>query len=289
MPRNGSGVYTLPEAPFSPNTVISSADVNSDFSDIATAMTASLARNGEGGMSAALSLSTDGVFYSADPDTGVLRTAANTQAVRVGGEDWTFTTTDLTNPDGVSLLPLLGAITMYMFNTAPTGYVLLYGQQCTSATPLLRAALIAAGSPYGTGGGNPLFPDLRCVVPLGKGNMGGTDRALVTGSTVLAALLGAQSVTLDVTQIPGHTHDGTSNGESVPHTHLANQPSIKTANATGLSPVGGNLWGGSDTPTASGNPSVDHVHGFTSNSTGGGLSHANVQPSIVINFITRAA
>src|ERR1700688_3438519 len=42
MPRNGSGSYSLPQPAFVPNTTISSAAVNSDNSDIATAMTASV-------------------------------------------------------------------------------------------------------------------------------------------------------------------------------------------------------------------------------------------------------
>lgn len=46
MPRNLSGVYTLPQLPFAPGTVIQSAPVNSDFSDIATALTQSVATTG---------------------------------------------------------------------------------------------------------------------------------------------------------------------------------------------------------------------------------------------------
>lgn len=50
MPRSASGVYTLPIPPFTPNTVIRSADVNSDFSDVATALTQSLATTGVSSM-----------------------------------------------------------------------------------------------------------------------------------------------------------------------------------------------------------------------------------------------
>lgn len=50
MPRSASGVYTLPVPPFIPNTVIRSADVNSDFSDVATALTQSLATTGVSSM-----------------------------------------------------------------------------------------------------------------------------------------------------------------------------------------------------------------------------------------------
>jgi hypothetical protein len=46
MPRNSSGTYTLPIGAFSPNQTIKSADTNSNLSDIATALTQSLATTG---------------------------------------------------------------------------------------------------------------------------------------------------------------------------------------------------------------------------------------------------
>jgi hypothetical protein len=47
MSRNGAGTYTLPNAAFVPNTVISVTPVNGNFSDIATALTDSLAKDGQ--------------------------------------------------------------------------------------------------------------------------------------------------------------------------------------------------------------------------------------------------
>ncbi len=47
MARDGAGTYSLPQAPFVSGTVISSTAVNSDFSDIATALTQSIARDGQ--------------------------------------------------------------------------------------------------------------------------------------------------------------------------------------------------------------------------------------------------
>lgn len=46
MPRNSSGIYTLPQSPFIAGTAILSASVNSNFSDIASALTGSLATDG---------------------------------------------------------------------------------------------------------------------------------------------------------------------------------------------------------------------------------------------------
>jgi hypothetical protein len=47
MPRNGSGTYTRPQADYVPGTTILATSVNSDLNDIAAAMTASLARDGQ--------------------------------------------------------------------------------------------------------------------------------------------------------------------------------------------------------------------------------------------------
>lgn len=69
MPRNGSGSYSLPQAPFTPGTTISSAAVNSDFSDIANALTASISADGQ------------------TPITGTLKQDSGTLAL----PPWTFT------------------------------------------------------------------------------------------------------------------------------------------------------------------------------------------------------
>lgn len=47
MSRNGSGTYSLPQAAFVPSKVISSTAVNSNFSDIASALSDSIAKDGQ--------------------------------------------------------------------------------------------------------------------------------------------------------------------------------------------------------------------------------------------------
>lgn len=47
MARNGSGTYSLPQAPFTPGTTIASAAVNSDLSDIGAALTQSISKDGQ--------------------------------------------------------------------------------------------------------------------------------------------------------------------------------------------------------------------------------------------------
>lgn len=58
MPRSGSGAYSLPEAAFVYGTLIDQDAVNSNFTDIATALTNSLAKNGETNPTANLPMAT---------------------------------------------------------------------------------------------------------------------------------------------------------------------------------------------------------------------------------------
>lgn len=58
MSRNGSGTYNLPQPAFVSGTVISSTAVNSDFNDIANALTASIANDGQTPILANLPMST---------------------------------------------------------------------------------------------------------------------------------------------------------------------------------------------------------------------------------------
>lgn len=112
-----------------------------------------------------------------------------------------------------SLLDLLiPSGTCWEYNAAgaaPTGFVYPIGQACTSTYPDYRAKLIAAGSPYGTNGTDPLMPDRRSTVSAGKSNMGGVDNGLLTGGTVLGAILGTQTKVLIGANLPAYTPSGT--------------------------------------------------------------------------------
>ena len=82
MPRNTSGVYTLPSGnPVVSGTLIESVWANSTLSDVAAAITSSLDRNGNGAMLAVLK-GTDGTAvapsftFSAESSTGMFRAGA---------------------------------------------------------------------------------------------------------------------------------------------------------------------------------------------------------------------
>lgn len=89
MPFNGSGTYTLPQSPFVPNTVISSSNVNSDFSDIASnGLSNVICKDGQSTLTGALkgfagSVSLPAYSFSADLDSGMYRIGANNIGISV--------------------------------------------------------------------------------------------------------------------------------------------------------------------------------------------------------------
>src|ERR1700722_6466257 len=87
MPRNSNGIYSLPSAPFVPGTVISSSAVNSDFSDIANALTGSIAANGTTAITGQLRssiIAAPAYTSSLDITTGFGVSASGTAAIYVG-------------------------------------------------------------------------------------------------------------------------------------------------------------------------------------------------------------
>ena len=91
MPRDGSGTYTVPNT-FLPNTVMSATAVNQNFTDAGTALTNSLARDGQSSMSGQFkaidgSAGAPGIGFGNDADTGFRRASANEMRWVGGGSD----------------------------------------------------------------------------------------------------------------------------------------------------------------------------------------------------------
>jgi len=129
MARNGSGTYSLPEAAFVYDTVISETAVNINFSDIATALTGSMAKDGQTTASAripfaqgvSLSDGTAGapaIGFTSDPDTGFYRIGTNNLGIAIAGaKAWEFKADgDLEsngkNLNGVAAADFSGAVTI---------------------------------------------------------------------------------------------------------------------------------------------------------------------------------
>lgn len=165
-----------------------------------------------------------------------------------------------------------GIISMFAGTTAPTGWLLCYGQAISRTT---YAALYAAiGTTHGAGDGTTTFnvPDLRGRVVAGQDDMGGTSANRLTGTTggvdgdVLGATGGSETHTLTTAQMPSHAHG--SNWWRV------------DSEASGWGLVGSSSFGGRVAITADGGQSTTWA--------GDSQAHNNVQPTIVLNYIIKA-
>lgn len=300
MPRNSTGTYTLPQAPFTPSSVISSSAVNSDLSDIASALTGSVAANGVTPITAPLgnpsgSAAAPGVTFAAFPAIGIFPVSAgilgfaargvlgmqlNTDRVGTGqdGNQLTYGNTAVLTPVG-SILDFGGA-------TAPDGWLLCFGQS------LLRASypelFTVIGTQYGSADSTHFsVPDCRGRTGVGRTDMGGVDAGNITNAgcgivgTTLGAAGGLQSVTLTTAQMPTHNHTGTTDGQNTTHTHPQDDRNTFVTATAGAQTQ---IWQGTSTQNT-GNASNDHTHTFTTQNTGGGALHTNVQPTIIFNKI----
>lgn len=93
MPRNSAGTYSLPAGnPVVTGTTISSVWGNTTMSDIATALTGSLARNGDGGMTGQLkadsgAIGAPGIAWASETTSGWYRASAGNFRFAIGGAD----------------------------------------------------------------------------------------------------------------------------------------------------------------------------------------------------------
>jgi microcystin-dependent protein len=182
---------------------------------------------------------------------------------------------------GFILIPV-GTIVMWTGSVAPNGWVLCDG----------------GSYPRLDGSGNISSPDLRGRFVLGQGQGAGlTNRVLDTVG-------GAETHTLSISEMPSHTHTGTTASDGA-HTHTITDPGHAhtmtinnvddqnfTANPGQLPPADGSTAissysSGSSTTGISINSSGAHTHSFTTNSTGDGAPHNNMPPFYVLAYIMK--
>jgi microcystin-dependent protein len=197
----------------------------------------------------------------------------------------------LINPTTSGVEP--GMVFDYAGSTAPSGYLLCYGQEVSRST---YAALFAAISTnYGVGDGSTTFnlPDARGRVVAGKDDMGGTSSNRLTDQSgglngdTLGATGGAETHTLTSGQLAAHTHTVTVTGSTSSdgaHTHLFRQAGSSGGSTTGRDGGFGSFQGQMSTDGA-------HTHTIsasgTTSSVGSGTAHNNVQPTIILNKIIK--
>lgn len=186
-----------------------------------------------------------------------------------------------------------GTVVPFAGSSAPTGWLLCYGQAVSRST--YSALFSAIGATHGAGDGSTTFglPDLRGRIPAGKDDMGGSAAGRMTsaGGGVDGATLGAsggtETHTLTSGQMPSHTHSGTTVADGG-HTPLSATEVASGGIGTGQRLATGTVTIGARTSTTTLIQAVpDHTHTFTTASAGTGSAHPNTQPSLVLNYIIK--
>lgn len=127
------------------------------------------------------------------------------------------------------------------------------------------------------------IPDMRGRV-MGSVGQGGSLTARALGASV-----GAETHTLQTPEIPSHTHTGTTDSAGA-HSHTTNAPGgqgnlgLAIADGTNTATEADSTQGELNlytTPRALViNSAGAHTHTFTTNATGGGSAHNNMQPTL---------
>lgn len=194
------------------------------------------------------------------PTSAILRDGTQAPTANVGWGGFKITnlgtptaTTDAATKAYVDALAFpVGVVMQTATAAAPSGWLLCDGSAVSRTT---YAALFAAiGTTYGAGDGTTTFnvPDARGRAPIGAGTGTGLS------ARALGAQVGAETHVLSIAEMPAHTHTFNEN--------------VGTAD---------NL-GGTTALSRFTNPRVS-----TTNSTGSGSAHNNMQPSLVFNFIIK--
>lgn len=159
--------------------------------------------------------------------------------------------------------PFLGEVILFAGNFAPRGWAFCDGQLLSIAQYSALFSLL--GTIYG-GDGRTSFalPDLRGRTPIHAGNGPGLS------NRHLGSKGGQETVTLTINQIPAHSHRinavSSAGNDASPLNNLL-------ANTVGL-----------DREYSNSSPDVQ-MNSYMVNNSGGGQSHANMQPFLSINYI----
>jgi len=152
--------------------------------------------------------------------------------------------------------PFLGELKIISWNFPPKGWALCNGQLMQINQNQALFAIL--GTTYG-GDGRTTF---------GLPNLQGRTPVYVGKGVVLGELGGENTHTLNISEIPAHTH----------------VPSASTSTSTSASP-GGNSWGNAGLASYSTSPPSAAMSPSAVTATGGNQAHENTQPYLVLNVI----
>jgi microcystin-dependent protein len=317
MAYNGSGTFVRVHnfATDKTNLVpVTASRMDSEIDGIATGLSTALCKDGQTVASAripfasgasAMAGAVGGTSYSFtnDPNTGVYSPAADQIGLVAGGVAViTSTATDVTVPVNLIVTGTLthtglaaglgntpvGSIIDYAGTSAPTGWLLCYGQAVSRTTYSALFAII--DEIYGEGDNSTTFnlPDLRGRVTAGQDDMGGSSANRLTGVTgsvngdTLAAAGGEEEHLITEAELPEHSHPGTTNNEVADHTHSFARDTASVASGVNHTVY---VTSGTSVTVTTGVESDSHGHAFTTGLTGSTDPHNNVQPTIILNKI----
>ena len=206
MPRNGSGTYTRPQSDYVPGTTILATSVNSDLNDMASALTASIARDGQTTPTANIPL---GGFRI----TGLGNATAATDAATLGQVDGraeidlaSASTTNI-GAQASNNVRITGTTTITSFGTIASGVTRhLRFAAALTLTHNATSLILPGGANITTAAG-----DTATAISLGSGNWIMANFMPASGwrgsSVVLAEAIASGSATLDITTGLDNTYD----------------------------------------------------------------------------------
>jgi len=161
-----------------------------------------------------------------------------------------------------------GTVLPFAGTSAPSGYLLCFGQAISRST--YSSLFTAIGTTYGVGDGSSTFnvPDLRGRAIAGQDDMGGSSADRLTNQSggvngdTLGASGGVETHTLTTAQLAAHTHTSNVTIPSAPNS------SSGTAGVSTVINTGANA-----------------SFTGTSGSAGSGNAHNNVQPTLILNYM----
>ena len=194
-----------------------------------------------------------------------------------------------------------GIIMPFAGTVAPENYLFCDGSAVSRTSYATLYAVI--GDTFGAGDGSTTFnlPDLGGRVPLG-----------VSQSHALGTTGGSETVTLTESELPAHVHEVPQHGHAdtigattPAFSHSITQPVFKynkpDASTGGMLSTGNKVYSTSSTGTATRSTnvaiaahaasdctmsgSIANKEAFDSDTTGGSLSHNNLQPYLAIAYI----
>lgn len=258
MPLDPAGNMSLVPTYFAqPGATIRTEQHNPPLEDISNVMSMHLVRDGRNGMVGTLNM---GTFTIKNVGAGVDPTDAATISQVTGAGP-------------------LGIIADFAGATAPTGWMLCYGQAISRTT---YAALFAViGTAWGVGDGSTTFnlPDFRGRVGAGKDDMGGSDAGRLSTFFGAAArsIGGALGTAAHILTL----------GQMARHSHGVNDPSH--SHSRGGQQSGGVRYAGQGADPGYAGESATGLSftGISIQQSGGDEAHPNAQPTLIVNKIIR--